>query len=572
MTVSPRMKKWILIYWLLLVPPGLVFTYIVSPPPADLNAIDVLGFMFLSAIVASMPMVINGVPIFLIQWVSIAIFLRYGLFIEMVTIQMSVLILLVKLRIPKEGMFRLPLNSAMFFLVSFLSGMFYYFLGGTVTPDFKEGMGPIWLGLAYAVIYYILNQLIVMLHQMLVYRINESFFGKDFIWETVSSVITLPLGFVLYMLHLDLGLIALLFIGGPFASVSLILKMYDSTQHVNEYLQKAAEIGHQLAERVNVNEVTDLFLQKLSEMLPIDYAYVLEIQENDDIHLARRVENGVVMPNNHMGIKKHQGISGTVWGTGKPVLFTSRKEWGNIVSANIPGDAESILGIPTMKNGKIVGVVVLASRRKRAYEKSQLMIVDILCSHYAIAVENARHYEQAKEESERCSLTKLHNYRYFEKILYREFGMLEKNVRDRLALIILDIDHFKAVNDTYGHQSGNEVLKELASRIQNIVGDSGTVARYGGEEFVILLPEVTSREAYNLAELIRESIANWPFILAQHLEGNSHKLSIKITASFGVATAPEDAEDPLALIRHADRALYVGAKRAGRNRVAAYVK
>ncbi|WP_231689621.1 sensor domain-containing diguanylate cyclase [Bacillus sp. FJAT-27245] len=572
MTVSPGMKKWILFYWILLVPPGLVLTYYVSPPPAGLNAIDVIGFLVLSAIVASMPMVINGVPIFLIQWVSIAIFLRYGLFIEMITIQLSILVLMLKLRIPREGMFRLPLNSSMFFVVSLLSGMAYYALGGTVTPNFKEGLGPFWLGLAYAIIYYVLNQLIVMLHQRVIYRTKDSLFGKDFIWETVSSVITLPLGFVLYMLHKDLGLLALFFIGGPFVSVSLILKMYDSTQHVNEYLQKAAEIGHQLAERVNVDEVTDLFLQKLSEMLPVDYAYVLEIQDNDDIYLARRVENGIVMPNSHLGLKKHQGISGTVWGTGKPVLFGSRKEWRHIVSANIPADAESILGIPMMKNGKIVGVVVLASRRKRAYEKSQLMIVDILCSHYAIAAENARHYEQAKEESERCSLTKLHNYRYFEKVLYREFGMLEKNVRERLALIILDIDHFKAVNDTYGHQSGNEVLKELSSRIQNIVGDSGTVARYGGEEFVILLPEVTSREAYNLAELIRESIANWPFILAQHLEGHGHKLSIKITASFGIATAPEDAEDPLALIRHADRALYVGAKRAGRNRVAAYVK
>ncbi|RDU36316.1 GGDEF domain-containing protein [Neobacillus piezotolerans] len=549
-----------------------MITYNVFPPPAGLNAIDVFGFLVLSAVVASMPMVINGIPIFMIQWVSVAVFLRYGVFIEMITVQLSILILLLKLRIPREGMFRLPLNSAMFFIVSFLSGAFYYYLGGTIVPDFKEGMGPFWLGLAYAAVYYVLNQLILILNQRVIYRSTEPFFGKDFVWETVTTVITLPLGFVLYMLHRDLGIMALLFIGGPFASISLILKMYDSTQHVNEYLQKAAEIGHQLAERVNVNEVTDLFLQKLTEMLPIDYAYVLEIQDNDDINLARRVEDGMVMPNTHMGLRKNQGISGTVWGTGKPVLFGSRIEWRHIVSANIPVDAESILGIPMTKNGKIVGVVVLASRRKRAYEKSQLMIVDILCSHYAIAIENARHYEQTKEESERCSLTKLHNYRYFEKVLYREFEMLEKNLRERLALIILDIDHFKAVNDTYGHQSGNEVLKELASRIENIVGDSGSVARYGGEEFVILLPEVTSREAYNLAELIRESIANWPFILSQHLEGNSHSLSIKITASFGIATAPEDADDPLALIRHADRALYVGAKRAGRNRVAAYVK
>ncbi|RHW40838.1 GGDEF domain-containing protein [Neobacillus notoginsengisoli] len=543
-----------------------------SPPPADLNLLNLLGFLLLASIVAAMPMVINGTPIFIIQWVSIAVFLRYGLFVEMITVQLSVLVLLTKLRIPKEGLFRLPLNSLMFFVVSLVSGTVYFSLGGQTLSRMGEGTVVLWLATAYAVFYYVLNQLIVIIYQKFVYKSTESYFGKDFMWESLTTVITFPLGFVLYTLHLELGALALLFIGGPFASVSLILRMYYSTQDINVYLQKAAEIGHQLAERIKVDEVAELFLQKLSEMLPIDYAYVIEIEENDDVVMARRIENGFIMPNSQIPIKKYQGVSGTVWGTGKPVLFGSRKEWRHIVGGNLPADSESVLGIPMEKSGRHVGVVVLVSKKKRAFEKSQLMLVDILCSHYAIAIENARHYEQAKEESERCSLTKLRNYRYFEKMLTREFGLVDKRVRERLALIILDIDHFKAVNDTYGHQSGNEVLRELASRIKNIVGDSGTVARYGGEEFVILLPEATSREAYNMTELIRQSIANWPFILSEHMGGDSPQIPIKVTASFGIATAPEDAEDAMALIRHADRALYVGAKRAGRNRVAAYVK
>jgi diguanylate cyclase (GGDEF)-like protein len=196
------------------------------------------------------------------------------------------------------------------------------------------------------------------------------------------------------------------------------------------------------------------------------------------------------------------------------------------------------------------------------------MIVDILCSYFAVAIENAKHYELTKMQSERCSLTKLYNYRYFEHLLTEEFEKLYQFERELLSLIILDIDHFKAVNDTYGHQSGNEILCELANRVSNIIGGRGTVARYGGEEFVVLLPDVDKEDAYQIAELIRESIANWPFTLTQSLDSDKHQA--RITASFGVATAPEDAEDALALIRHADRALYVGAKRAGRNRVAEY--
>ncbi|OCA91565.1 histidine kinase [Bacillus sp. FJAT-27225] len=550
-----------------------MLTYMISPPPDHLNFIDILGFLLLGSIVAAMPMIINSVPVFLIQWVSIAVFLRYGLFIEMITVQVSVIVLLLSIRIPKEGMFRLPLNSIMFFIVSLLSGMIYFGLGGTVMPDLRSDDASNWYAAAYAIFYYALNQVIIMFFQKVIYKSNESFFGKDFVWELLTTVMTFPLGFVLYMLHKDIGPIALLFIGGPFAGVSLVLRAYNKTEHINEYLQKAAEIGHRLAERVNVNEVTDLFLQKLAGMLPVDYAYVIEMEEHNQLVRSHRYENGIAYTNQEFDFNSSRGISGTVWSTGKPVLFGTRKEWRQIGSRSIPKEAESVLGVPMKKNGKTVGVLVLASKRKRAYEKSQVIIVDILCSHYAIAVENARHYEQAKEESERCSLTKLHNYRYFEKVLTREFTILQNQGRERLSLIILDIDHFKSVNDTYGHQSGNEVLRELASRIEKIVGESGTVARYGGEEFVILLPEATSREAYNLAELIRQSIANWPFLLKENIETDgSQQLSIKITASFGIATAPQDADDALALLRHADRALYVGAKRAGRNRVAAYVK
>jgi diguanylate cyclase (GGDEF)-like protein len=198
------------------------------------------------------------------------------------------------------------------------------------------------------------------------------------------------------------------------------------------------------------------------------------------------------------------------------------------------------------------------------------MIIDILCSHFAVAIENAKHYELTKMQSEHCSLTKLHNYRYFENMLTEEFEKLMRFERRTLSLILLDIDHFKVVNDTYGHQSGNEILFELASRLKKLVGGRGTVARYGGEEFVVLLPDAPKEEAYQMAEQIRQMISNWPFTLKQSLEIDNTQQKVMITASIGVATATEDAEDTLALIRHADRALYVGAKRAGRNRVAEY--
>jgi diguanylate cyclase (GGDEF)-like protein len=571
MTVTAKTKRNIFLVWLLLVPAGLWFTYQTYPPNFSGQWLDIAAFLILTFVVAFMPMVINNTPIFLIQWVSLATFLTFGIFVEMVFAQSAVIVLLLRLRLQKDQLFRIPLNLIMFFLVSLVSGVVYYALGGQTAPTIVNNLHSLSLAAVYAVVNYFLNQVIISFYLYYIYKSKGSYFGKDFIVETVTTFITLPLGFVLYMFYNQQGLLALLIVAIPFASLSMIFKLYYASENINIYLQKAAEIGHQMAEKLEVDGVIDLFIQKLSEMLPVDYAYIFDVANEEDLKLVRRIQGGdTELPLNIPIIKKNQGISGHVWSKGKAQLYSTGMQWKRYSIGYIPGDAESILAVPIQRNKKIIGVVMLASKRKRAYEKFQLVIVDILCSYFAVAMENAKHYELTKKQSERCALTKLYNYRYFEKLLTEEFDKIFHFEQKVLSLIILDIDHFKAVNDTYGHQSGNEILCELAARLTNIVGSRGTVARYGGEEFVVLLPEVDKEEAYQLAEMIRQSIANWPFTLMQSLELTQHQ--IKITASIGIATAPEDAEDALALVRHADRALYVGAKRAGRNKVAEYIK
>ncbi|WP_081798052.1 sensor domain-containing diguanylate cyclase [Neobacillus dielmonensis] len=568
--VSPIMKRGIAIVWLLLVPAGMWYTYQSYPPPSSVQWLDILAFLLLTSIVASMPIVINEMFIFLIQWVTLVVFLKFGLFFEMVFAQISVVVLLVRLRVLRKGeWFRLPLNLIMFFLVSFVSGSFYYLIGGQLAPSLSTNPSALLLAAFYAVLNYLLNQVIVSFNLYFIYKSKEPIFSKDLFVETVTTIVTFPIGFVLYILYHQVGLLAILFVGIPFVSLSIIFNLYYSSQKMNEYLQKAAEIGHQMAERLNMDDVVNVFIQRLSEMLPVDYAYILDVQ-GDDLVVDRMVEQGQVVAAQIPPLKKNEGISGMVWAENKAYLYSSRKEWRKFAKSYIPDDAESLLCVPIVRSKKIIGVLVLASKRKRAYEKYQLNMVDILCSYFAVAIENAKHYERTKIQSERCPLTKLYNFRYFEGLLTREFEKLTRFERKSLSLIILDIDHFKSINDTYGHQSGNEILIDIAGRINKLVANRGTVARYGGEEFVVLLPDVVKQDAYQVAEHIRESIANWPFTLMQALDQDNKKIQVKITVSIGVATAPEDAEDALALVRHADRALYVGAKRAGRNRVAEY--
>ncbi|MEL6202405.1 MAG: diguanylate cyclase, partial [Pseudomonadota bacterium] len=131
-----------------------------------------------------------------------------------------------------------------------------------------------------------------------------------------------------------------------------------------------------------------------------------------------------------------------------------------------------------------------------------------------------------------------------------------------LSLLITDIDHFKSVNDTYGHEGGDDVLREFARRLRASVRGIDLACRYGGEEFVIVMPDTSAILAQDVAERLREEVAETPFKLA---DGRS----IDLTTSIGVATlADAEGTDPSALLRKADQALYA-AKEAGRNQVIA---
>ncbi len=570
MQLSLNKKLVILFTWLAVVPAGLYYSYKFYPPENVMGyGWEFITLVIFATLIPLMPIVINGITIFFIQWVTLVGLLKYGLFIEIILMQFSIIPLLLFLRISRAEWHRIPLNSVMFFIGSLLSGLVYFLVGGEIgTKDIGALLPPVML---YQVVSFMINTIILFFYQRFFTKQDVRFNSKDFQWDFLANMIILPLSLSLYYLTFELGAVAALLIGVPFVSLSIILKLYNSSEKINEYLQKAGEIGHQLTESLKVNEVLDIFIEKIIATLPVEYAYILDCHE-DELVLLRRVENGEKKSNDLKPLKKNEGISGKVWRTGISALYDSRTEWSGIAEGYMPEGVESVLCVPIVRSQKVRGILLLASSKKKAYEKFQLMIVDILCSYFSVAIENARHHERTKQNSERCALTNLYNYRYFEDLLSLEFNHLNIGKRKFLSLIMLDLDHFKVINDTYGHQSGNEILIELADRLCKLIGHKGTVARYGGEEFVILLPDTDRNVAIRLAELVRQTIANRPFTLHDSLDEANKKLLVRITASIGVATAPEDADDTLALIRHADRALYTGAKQAGRNRVAEYVK
>ncbi|PKR82805.1 sensor domain-containing diguanylate cyclase [Heyndrickxia camelliae] len=556
-----------LLLWLLIVPAGTYFTFLYFPPnPVSITVI--VAFCVLAGIVSYFPININSTPIYFFQWVTMAGFLSYGLFFELILTQFSISIVLLSQKVKKDDGYRYPFNSVMFFCMSLLSGIIYFAIGGKIgLTSMHANIVPI---IVYAIANVLINHIIICFSNVFFGK-KSGLFDLDVLWELLIICIVVPLSIILYYLNDQLSYIGFLLIALPFMGFGYVVRLYNSSERINDYLLKAAEIGHQLNETLEVKEVMDIFIQKLSQTLTVDYAYILDVKD-DTLVLLRGMENGIQMPNMIPPIRKNEGISGLVWATEKPVFFNSKGEWENIADGYMPENVESVLCVPIFKNKKVEAVLFLASTKTGQYEKYQLPILDILCSYFVVAISNARHYEQTRKNSEHCPLTKLYNYRYFDNLLTDEFKLLDKGIRKELSLIMLDIDSFKKINDTYGHQSGNDILVMMAKRIKGLIGNRGIVARYGGEEFVILLKDTNKNDTLRLAELLRLTIANRPFLFKNSLDENMDEVEVPITVSIGVAVAPFDADEALALIRHADRALYIGAKRAGKNRVAEYVK
>lgn len=172
-------------------------------------------------------------------------------------------------------------------------------------------------------------------------------------------------------------------------------------------------------------------------------------------------------------------------------------------------------------------------------------------------IESAYH-EEIYRMTIHDGLTQIHNKRYLLEALDREFSRARRYGRS-LALIMFDLDHFKAINDKYGHLTGDYVLKDVATAIKNRIRREEVFARYGGEEFAIVLPEADRKGAREFAEIVRLLVEEHAF----EFEGNA----MKITISLGVGVIGPDMTRLTDLIRAADENLYA-AKRAGRNRVA----
>jgi len=214
--------------------------------------------------------------------------------------------------------------------------------------------------------------------------------------------------------------------------------------------------------------------------------------------------------------------------------------------------------VPLKAKDKVNGIIVADNFiTNEPITKDDIRMLIMLGNQAGLAVENSQLYEKTVIRTHTDYLTNLWNHGYFQFIFQTELEKAKTN-KTPLSLIMVDIDDFKVYNDVLGHQAGDKALKELAVVLKNQSRKMDYVCRYGGEEFTIILPQTDKKEAFLIAERLRENVAKYPFIQEDILP--SHQLNVSI----GLSTFPEDGATASELIAISDKKLYQ-AKNQGKN-------
>lgn len=566
MELTRKRQLILLAIWIAIVPPGFYFTFTYMPSK-DYEWVTLALYVAILIITMMMPVRLSNTTISLERWVTFTIFFQYGVFAELVFMQIAMIILLFSGKTSTPTAQRFLINSTMFAIISIVSGVIFHLVGGEIGMlDFAS---IALFGTIYAVTYMVLNSLFMKLFFMLMSR-KYAIWGRVTAWDYLTTMLVFPFSITLYYLNMYFDNKSILLCGIPFLFILYIIRMYHRSDKLNDKLSSATVIGRELADRLGFEDIIRTFIGNLRNVVSYDHAYVMDLQAGTHLVMLMGSEKNVVSKDiDHVIVRSNVFLDdGLDLETAK--ILNVKKDKSTLRNFTFAESVKSVMTVPIKRNQKTEGFLVLTSNHKNMFQTLDMKIVEMLAGYFAISLVKARLYEKTVEQSERCGLTKLYNFRYLDTKLDEEIIRYHTGGIHSLSTVILDIDYFKSINDTYGHQSGNDLLCALSTILMTYVEPGVTLARYGGEEFVFLLPNRGKKETIELAEDIRKEVADTIFRIIPDLSEDRSPVDVQMTISIGVATVPEDAEDAKLLLRNADRALYIGGKQAGRNRVGVF--
>lgn len=313
-----------------------------------------------------------------------------------------------------------------------------------------------------------------------------------------------------------------------------------------DQLLSCMQLGKTLTAELDSEQLFGKILEKVSELLPAEnWSLLLVDDETNELRFELSVDlpldlvRGVSLPMGH-------GVAGKVALEQKPIIVSETREcefFSDRVDQLSGMVTQSIICVPLVFGGKSLGVIEVINPRNSV--RNPLPLLSIVADYAAIAVENMKRYRRIQNMAIKDDLTGLYNTRY----LYTALSDLVARKDCPFSLIFMDMDNFKRIVDTYGHLKGSQALQEVARTIRSCLLMPAFGVAYGGDEFVVVLQGCNREEAFGKAEEIRQRMKETLYL-------TSHGHEVKLKASFGIATYPEDADHVSGLLALADRAMF----------------
>jgi diguanylate cyclase (GGDEF)-like protein len=333
-------------------------------------------------------------------------------------------------------------------------------------------------------------------------------------------------------------------------------------------LYRAAEA---LGAATTEGDVIEAGVRSAREITSVDFAAVTLYDEGTKMHEIRAVSGDGAAEVVGQRFRHNAGLVSMVLQNRHPLPYRGEYDAARQVVFTrriAPPPMPSIVVLPLLVHERPLGTLVLGSRRRAAFNDAVRSTLEVLASHMAVSLSNARMLRRLEELATLDGLTGLYNKRAMLDVAAQKIAA-SKRFHRHLSVLVTDIDHFKKVNDTHGHDVGDVVIKGLGEILRRAKRNTDAVARFGGEEFVIICEETDARGALLLAERVREELARTTFHPKGAPAAGGAPLSVSVTCSVGVATFPEAGQTWDELFKAADEALYVS-KRSGRDRSTAW--
>src|SRR5450432_4256325 len=333
------------------------------------------------------------------------------------------------------------------------------------------------------------------------------------------------------------------------------------TRHSQE-LTIFHDVAKALTSSLDLDSILQTIMDKMAEYFRPDTWSLLMVDEaRDELYFAIAVGDKAEILKN-VRLKVGEGIAGWVAKNGEARVVpdvTADPFFASRVDEATKCETRSVICVPLRSKLRVLGVIQLVNVDLSQFTDTELFFLQSLCDFAAIAIENARWVEKIQELTITDDCTGLYNARHLYKTLEAEVYRSARFSYE-FSVIFLDLDHFKHVNDTYGHLVGSKLLQEIGFKIKSQLRLIDYAFRYGGDEFVILLPQTDKQSALIVARRIQEMMRKTVFL-------SEDGLNLNVRCSMGLATYPEDAKSSHEIIRQADEMMYM-VKNSSRDNIA----